>query len=101
MKMKEDYLASFNRRIVTNVVYSSGLEPLRVTLCWTDPPGFVDSTSDDRTPDLVNDLDLIVRGPQGDHFPYRLRYEELNSLKRCKMLKMRWIMWSKCIFKPR
>ena len=76
MKMKEDYLASFNRRVVTNVVYSSGLEPLRVTLCWTDPPGFSDSASDDRTPDLVNDLDLIVRGPQGDHFPYRLRYEE-------------------------
>ncbi len=75
-RLKEDYLASFNRRFVTNVVYSSGLEPLRVTLCWTDPPGVIDFASDDRTPDLVNDLDLIVRGPQGDHFPYRLRYEE-------------------------
>ena len=76
MKLKEDYLASFNRKFVTNVVYSSGLEPLRVTLCWTDPPGVIDYASDDRTPDLVNDLDLIVRGPQGDYFPYRLRYEE-------------------------
>jgi len=36
--------------------------PLRVTLAWTDPPGEVlPAAVDDRTPVLVNDLDLMVR----------------------------------------
>jgi hypothetical protein len=86
MRLREDYLSSLNRRVVTNVVYSSGLEPLRVTLCWTDPPGWIDYDSDDRFPDLVNDLDLVVRGPQGDYFPYRLRYDAptLDALQDAK-----------------
>ncbi|MCD4844570.1 MAG: S8 family serine peptidase [Methanosarcinales archaeon] len=37
-------------------------EPLRVTLTWTDYPGAVFTGTT-----LVNDLDLIVTGPGGDH----------------------------------
>lgn len=42
-----------------------GSTPLRVTLCWIDPPGTPKSTHDDHFPDLVNNLQLEVRGPDG------------------------------------
>ncbi|MDW7731771.1 MAG: PGF-pre-PGF domain-containing protein [Methanolobus sp.] len=44
-----------------DILYTS--EPLRVTLVWTDYPGsaFVD-------PQLVNNLDLLVTGPDGTHY---------------------------------
>jgi len=38
-------------------LYSTG-DPIKVTLVWTDPPGEAKSGLDDRTPVLVNDLDL-------------------------------------------
>jgi subtilisin family serine protease len=40
--------------------YFNGTEPLKVTLCWTDPAGVAKSGLDDRTPALVHDLDLRV-----------------------------------------
>lgn len=43
-----------------------GTKPLRVTLCWTDPPGAVDTDHDNHNPDLVNDLDVSVVGPSPD-----------------------------------
>lgn len=50
-----------------------GALPLRVTLCWTDPAGPVINGLDNRTPALVNDLDVRVVGPDGTvHLPYRL-----------------------------
>ncbi len=53
--------------------FSDGNEPVRVTLCWTDPHGDAQSTDNDRTPRLVNDLDLKVVGPGGTPFwPYKL-----------------------------
>ncbi|MDF7808736.1 S8 family serine peptidase [Pontiellaceae bacterium B12219] len=52
----------------------NGVDPIRVTLCWTDPAGTVDSGSDDRVADLVNDLDLRVTGPGGTYYPYKLSY---------------------------
>jgi hypothetical protein len=40
--------------------------PLRVTICWTDPPGIVPTLSVDNTNRmLINDLDLRVFGPGG------------------------------------
>ncbi|AQQ70424.1 C5a peptidase precursor [Limihaloglobus sulfuriphilus] len=47
----------------TYTITCSGSEPVRVTLCWTDPPGSTQNNLDDRTPRLVNDLDLRVYGP--------------------------------------
>jgi hypothetical protein len=51
-----------------------GVNPIRATLCWTDPPGAEKTGLDDRTPLLVNDLDLRVLGPGGapTYYPYRL-----------------------------
>lgn len=47
-----------------------GRGPLRITLAWTDPPGVPLSTSSEevlnnRTPILVNDLDIRVTDPSG------------------------------------
>jgi hypothetical protein len=38
-------------------------DPIRVTLCWTDPPGTASVGHDDTTTKLVNDLDLVITGP--------------------------------------
>jgi hypothetical protein len=42
-----------------------GVSAIRATLVWTDPPGTVVEGLDDRTPCLVNDLDLRIIGPEG------------------------------------
>lgn len=45
----------------TRTVYASGNEPLKVTICWTDPPGTpVADQVDPDDPMLVHDLDLRV-----------------------------------------
>lgn len=57
-------------------VSSSGMAPLRITLCWNDEPGLSNGAIDnERSPDLVNDLDLKIIGPDGQtHYPYSLSY---------------------------
>ena len=53
----------------------NGSDAIRVTLCWTDPAGATSSANDDRTKDLVNDLNLSVAGPGGStHLPYVMPY---------------------------
>jgi hypothetical protein len=48
-----------------------GSSPIRVTLCWTDPAGAATTTSESRTPRLVNNLNLKVVGPGGvEHSPF-------------------------------
>lgn len=50
-----------------------GASPIRATLCWTDPPGTSDgSTHDERTPDLVNNLNIKLTAPDGttEYFPF-------------------------------
>ena len=51
---------------------SGGGGQLKVTLCWTDPPGSVNNTLNSPTPALVNDLDLRVSGNGTTHFPWKL-----------------------------
>jgi hypothetical protein len=51
-----------------------GSSPLRVTLCWTDPPAAEIVGHDNRTKSLVNDLNLKVIGPDGTHYPYVMPY---------------------------
>jgi hypothetical protein len=47
-----------------------GVSPIRATLAWTDPAGAT-STSDSRTPNLVNNLNLKIVAPNGsESFPY-------------------------------
>lgn len=53
-------LLTANQTYEHRVVAASSLEPLRITLTYTDYPGFPGSI-----PALVNDLDLLVIGPDG------------------------------------
>jgi uncharacterized delta-60 repeat protein len=53
----------------------NGSDPIRVTLCWTDPAGTAVNSHDDRTRDLVNDLNLKLTGPAGStHLPFVMPY---------------------------
>ena len=45
-----------------------GTEPIRITLCWTDPPGNATSKLDDPDSRLVHPLNLIVFGPDSSTF---------------------------------
>jgi len=49
-------------------------EPVRVTLCWTDPPGTPRDVLDSPQRQLVHDLDLRIFGPDGStmYCPYVL-----------------------------
>lgn len=50
-----------------------GTEPLKATLCWTDPPGTPPPASlDPQTPMLVNDLDLRLTRGNTTFFPWTL-----------------------------
>lgn len=53
----------------------NGTDPIRVTLAWLDPAGPVSAYDDDRTPALVNDLDVTVTSPLGTvHRPWVMPY---------------------------
>lgn len=53
----------------------NGTDPIRVTLCWTDPPAASSSTHDLRSPALINDLNLSVTAPDGaTHLPFVMPY---------------------------
>lgn len=59
---------------------SAGTEEVRVTLSWTDPPGEPLVGIDNRTPALVNDLDLRVVAPDSTvHFPFVLGVENPSA----------------------
>ncbi len=73
-RLTEALLTSSSNTNDTYAIFSEGIVALRATLCWTDPPGAHTSAHDDRTPDLINDLDLIVTGADGTHYPYQLDY---------------------------
>jgi hypothetical protein len=55
-------------------LYSRADEPIRVTLCWTDPPCASTNSSDDPSSRLIHDLDLRIAGPSGStlYCPYVL-----------------------------
>lgn len=55
-------------------VVASGIGPLKVTICWTDPEGTpsTSGTLNDRTPKLVNDLDLRLIQGSTTLFPWKL-----------------------------
>jgi hypothetical protein len=61
------------KTIQLNVV-SDGTEPLRATLCWTDPNGpLLDESVDPTNLMLINDLDLRIIGPGGtNYYPWVL-----------------------------
>jgi hypothetical protein len=65
----------------TRAIQADGTDPIRVTLCWTDPAGSSTSAHDDRTLRLVNDLDLRVISPTGTtNYPFCLDYAAPSAL---------------------
>lgn len=61
---------------------TSGSGPISVTICWTDPPG-VDQSGiiNSTTPALVNDLDVILKDPDGFliYLPWKLLLFNINA----------------------
>jgi|GEM_PF-6747139 len=50
-------------------VTSNGSDPLKATIVWTDPPGVPNGSGlDDKTPVLVNNLDIWITAPDGTVF---------------------------------
>jgi hypothetical protein len=68
----------------TQTVVASGQEPLRVSIVWTDPEGTITSTSasnlNNRTPKLVNDLDVRVSDGTSNYLPFTLNPEKPSDL---------------------
>ena len=61
-------------------VTAFGSEPLMVSISWTDPAITpVNNVVDDRTPDLVNNLDLKLNKGGTDYFPWKLNYVSPSS----------------------
>lgn len=59
----------------TRTLSWDGASPLRVTLAWLDPVGPASKFDDDRTPALVNDLDVTLTAPSGAvHRPWVMPY---------------------------
>lgn len=70
--VEENRLYSANTSDAYNEI-CSGLEELAVTICWTDPPGNSTTINDNRTPVLMNDLDLRIIAPDGTtNYPFVL-----------------------------
>ena len=63
----KEVLLTNNSTIQFPVVASDGTNPLKITICWTDPAGSPNNVTnlDNPTPKLVNDLDLRVVSPTG------------------------------------
>ena len=61
-------------------VTSDGSNPLRVTICWTDPPGTPVAAALD-PPDimLVNDLDLRITGNSTTYYPWKFASPDPNT----------------------
>jgi hypothetical protein len=61
-------------RDTTITVIASGKGPLVVTLSWTDPPGLVNFNDryNNRTPKLINDLDIRVTSGTNSFLPWIL-----------------------------
>lgn len=55
-------------------VTTSGFGPLKVTICWTDPEGIENTVGaiNNRTPKLVNDLDLRIIRNTDTFLPWKL-----------------------------
>ncbi|MCK5529161.1 MAG: S8 family serine peptidase, partial [Kiritimatiellae bacterium] len=78
--MYEDFLDSTN---VSNDIFiqSDGVNPIKVTICWTDPAGDGQVTLNNRTPVLINDLDLRIVDTEGvTNYPFMLDVENPSAL---------------------
>ena len=56
----------------TYTIISSGNGPLKATIAWTDPEGTTSSALNDRTPRLVNDVDIRLTSGSSTFLPFTL-----------------------------
>ena len=78
----KEVLLTNNSAIQFPVVASDGTNPLKITICWTDPAGTPNNVTnlDNPTPKLVNDLDLRVISPTGStNLPWVLNPDLTNQ----------------------
>ena len=66
-RVTEDQLTT-STVVRTQTFVWDGSSPIRATLCWTDPAGTATTTSDLRSPRLVNNLNLKLVSPTGSEF---------------------------------
>ncbi len=67
IRLTEDSIHAANRPVTHEALWD-GESPIRVTLAWTDPAGSSTTATDNRTPRLVNNLDVKVIGPDGTEY---------------------------------
>ncbi len=77
----KEVLSQPSNYIESPVVVSGNTNTLKVTICWTDPPGTPPATGIDPTNRmLINDLDLRVFSPSGNtNFPWVLNPDLVNK----------------------
>lgn len=56
----------------TYTITSSGNGPIKATIAWTDPEASTSSALNDRTPRLVNDLDIRLTSGSTSYLPFTL-----------------------------
>ena len=69
-----DEVVLANNQNYTRDITIDGVEPLRITICWTDKQGNVQTSAlNNRTPSIVHDLDLrVVDESLNVYYPYKL-----------------------------
>jgi hypothetical protein len=75
--IKETYSGS----IQTQTITSSGAEPLKATIVWTDPAGQIHGSGlDEKTRNLVNDLDIWIEDSSGKkYYPWTLNPDDPSA----------------------
>ena len=79
LKISEDQTANVIDELVLNngatytrQIQTDGTQPLKVTICWTDPAGTpVSAQLDPLNPMLINDLDLRITNGS-TYYPWKL-----------------------------
>lgn len=68
--LKEEKLSQGQTKTYT--ITSSGNGPVKATIAWTDPEATTSSALNDRTPRLVNDLDIRITSGSSTFLPFTL-----------------------------
>jgi len=78
-KIVEGVLDDVNT-VATHKLECGTADPIRATLCWTDPPATAVSGLDNPSPRLINDLDLRITDPNGvTYYPFVLNPTSPNN----------------------
>lgn len=77
-------LTLMNGSSYSEKLIASGTDIMTATLSWTDPEGnvlpLIASSLNNRTPRLVNDLDIKIQDSKGVYLPYTLNPEDPSAL---------------------